>query len=140
MNAIRRPGVRRWTTTSALVTAAMLAACATRPATSVHAGATPAALIIATPRYEVHLREGRVYELVPAETRDGSPTLRPIERAGEFRTLYEQATGHALPSAAADGSVEVNGWVNLACVRAAHACGKPPDGAPHAPVRLYFAF
>ena len=116
-------------------------ACASRPPSGgKKEAATPVALILATPRYELHLRDGRVYELVPGASAEDAPTLRPIDRAGDFRMLYERSTGQALPAAGPDGSIEVNGWANLECVRAGHACGTPPEGAPHAPVRLHFGF
>jgi hypothetical protein len=116
-------------------------ACATRgPAGGDEDTATPVALILATPRYELHLRAGRMYELLPGANPEDAPTLRPIDRAGDFRMLYERSTGQALPASGPDGSIVVNGWANLECVRAAHACGIQPEAAPHAPIRVYFGF
>ena len=125
----------------AMVLGAGVGACATHsPAGGGEAASKPVALILATPRYELHLRDGRVYELVPGATPEDAPTLRPIDHAGDFRTLYESSTGQALPAAGPDGSIEVNGWANLDCVRAGHACGIQPEAAPHAPIRLHFGF
>ncbi len=125
----------------AVVLGAGIGACATQaPAGREKETARPVALILATPRYELHLRDGRVYELVFGSTAEDAPTLRPIDRAGDFRVLYERSTGQALPAAGPDGAIEVNGWANLDCVRAGHACGIQPEAAPHAPLRLHFGF
>lgn len=137
----RRMGLRGLSFLGAVGLAVASGGCATTPSQPTpDANAQPDLLIVATDRYELHVRDGRVYELVPAPAADAPASVRPVEDLGEFRTLYEGGLGHPLPASEADGSVKVNGWSGLTCVRKGHACGAQPDGVPESAVRLRFQF
>lgn len=120
----------------ALMTSAALAACATSP--PVASGREPL-LIVTTPLVELHVKDGEVYEVVPARG-DQREVIKKIGSFDDFRTLYEAATGEALPPRD-KGSVQVTGWLGLECVRAGRSCGAAPaEGAPRGLVSLRFEF
>jgi len=87
---------------------------------------------------ELHVRDGRVFELIPATEPGQAARTRQIERLDDLRTLYARTEGKELPAEDPTGAVQVNGWVGLECVRRGEACGRQPDGAPRAIVLIRF--
>lgn len=120
------------------------AACASgssdvRPVTHVWSDeAEEPALLSASGAYELHVRDGRVVQVVPATEPGRAPSERVIDNYDELRRLYEGATGRPLPTEATPGVIQVNGWRGLECVRAAKACGPAPEVAPMSMVVLRF--
>lgn len=116
---------------------ASLLGCATAPARPDESSSHALALIASTPLIELHVRDGEVYEVVPARGDQGE-LVKKIGSFDDFRTLYENATGESLPPRD-KGSVQVNGWLGLECVRAGRSCGQAPaEGAPRGLVSLRF--
>ena len=87
---------------------------------------------------ELHVRDGRILELVPAAAPGESPRMRQIRSLEDLRTVYAEATGNQLPDENPAGALQVNGWIGLECVRLGQVCGTPPDGAPRAMVLIRF--
>lgn len=95
-------------------------------------------LLTSSGALELHLRGGRVLEIEPAtETREDA-RVRQIRSLDELRASWEQVAAEPLPSTTAGGTIQVNGWVGLECVRRGKACGRPPDDAPRAMVVIRF--
>ena len=84
------------------------------------------ALILATEAYELHLRDGRVWAVQPPDAHT-APAFRQVETWEEFRRLYSVRAGETLPPVAPREGIDVNGWVNLTCVRDAEVCGRQPE-------------
>lgn len=87
---------------------------------------------------ELHVRDGRILEIVPAAAPGESARMRQIRTLEDLRTVYAEATGNALPSENPAGVLQVNGWVGLECVRLGQVCGTPPEGAPRAMILIRF--
>jgi hypothetical protein len=93
-------------------------------------------LIAQSATYELHVRNGRVEQVVPNP--DGTASVRVVDREGEFRQLYVDATGKPLPDGGVGIPIEVNGWVGLECVRDAKTCGTQPADAPRSMIVVRF--
>lgn len=100
-------------------------------------GAEPV-LLTTSGALELHVRDGRILELVPAAAPGESARMRQIRTLEDLRTVYAEATGNELPPENPAGVLQVNGWVGLECVRLGQVCGTPPDGAPRAMILIRF--
>ncbi len=96
-------------------------------------------LLLVTDGYELHYREGRVYQVVTRPDRLPSE-LREITSYDEFRDLYEVREGADLPAELPSEGVPVNGWRDQDCVRAGHACGRAPEVTPNTMIQLRLRF
>lgn len=120
-----------------LITALLLVGCAsTANDRRVTSEETEPTLIAQTATYELHIRNGRVEQVVPNP--DGSARVRVVYSEGELRQLYVDATGKPLPDGGVGIPIEVNGWVGLECVRSAKTCGTQPADAPRSMIVLRF--
>ncbi|MFO0744277.1 MAG: hypothetical protein U1F43_01195 [Myxococcota bacterium] len=95
-------------------------------------------LLSASGAFEIHVRGGKVIEVVPATEPGGNAKTRVIGSMDELRTLYEESSGKPMPAEATPGVVQINGWRGLECLRAGRACGPSPEVAPQAMVILRF--
>lgn len=88
--------------------------------------------------FELHIRNGKVEQIIPASTPGGLTRVRVVDDIGELRQLYVDAVGTPLPEGGEGMPLEVNGWVGLECVRAGQACGPAPADAPRAMIVVRF--
>jgi hypothetical protein len=107
-------------------------------AKELRAESTEPLLLTASQALEIHVREGKVMEIIPGTQPGESARSRRIETLEDFRTVYAQAAGSPLPPEGPDGALQVNGWSGLECVRAGQACGRPPEGLPQVMVLIRF--
>ncbi len=117
-----------------------LAACASaeqRPTASTQTDPDDV-LLTSSGALELHLRGGRVLEIEPATATREDTRIRQIKSLDELRASWQQVAAEPLPSSTPGGTVQVNGWVGLECVRLGKACGRPPDDAPRAMVVIRF--
>jgi hypothetical protein len=123
-----------------LVLATSLAACAsTERGADTPTQANPDdVLLTSSGGLELHLRGGRVLEVEPATATREDTRVRQLKSLDELRASWQQVAAEPLPRATPGGSVQVNGWVGLECVRLGKACGRPPDDAPRAMVVIRF--
>ena len=111
----------------------LLSSCAsTQTADAVRAESDGPVLLTSSGALELHVRDGRIVEVVPAtETSEGA-RARTIRTLDELRASWQQAAGAPLPEGDEAHAIELNGWSGLECVRRGHACGRQPDDAPRA--------
>lgn len=96
-------------------------------------------LLARSQAYELHVRNGRVVQVIPAMKPGDTATEREIRDAEELRRLYAEAGGEPLAATESDEAVNINGWAGLDCVREAKACGQAPEeGTPRVMVLLKF--
>lgn len=95
-------------------------------------------LLTASGALELHVRDGRILELLPAAAPGESARMRQIRTLEDLRTVYAEATGNELPAENPAGVLQVNGWIGLECVRLGQVCGTPPEGAPRAMILIRF--
>jgi hypothetical protein len=88
-------------------------------------------LLTSSGALELHVRQGRIVEVVPAVETSEKRRERTILTLDELRASWQQAAGVPLPEEG-PGVIEVNGWSGLECVRKGQACGRQPDDAPRA--------
>lgn len=140
MKAPRSPALRALL---ALAGALSLSTCATTASRSEASrlwadGPRDPVLLSASGGLEIHIRDGKVLEVVPATEPGANERTRIIASLDELRTLYEETSGKPLPVEATPGVIQVNGWRGLECLRAGRACGPIPEVAPQAMVVLRF--
>jgi len=123
-----------------LVFTASLAACASteRAAPDPTQTSPDDVLLTSSGGLELHLRGGRVLAVEPATATREDTRVRQIKSLDELRASWQQVAAEPLPRATPGGSVQVNGWIGLECVRLGKACGRPPDDAPRAIVVIRF--
>ncbi|MGM0578402.1 MAG: hypothetical protein ACQEXJ_21940 [Myxococcota bacterium] len=108
-----------------LLAAALLAVSTPGCASTSESREDDGALLLATPQYELHVVEGKVYQVVPDE--QGTVEVREVSSYDKFRDLYRVERMRDLPATAPERGVVLNGWVGLECVRKGHACGRMPE-------------
>ena len=119
----------------ALSGALALAACASsRPMPEEHEGrvhvdASEPVLLTSSGAFELHVRDGQLIAITPATAPGETARRREIRTLDELRNVYEQ-NGLTPPDQAGDGTIQVNGWRGLECVRLGEACGPAPRDGP----------
>jgi hypothetical protein len=110
----------------------VLAMAMTAAAGCAHQGsatANPGALILATPEFELHMRQGRVYVLT-AVAPGVPPEVREVTTYDEFRDLYNLRAGEKLPVQSPGEGVEVQSFGEPDCVRRADLCTRDTEMPP----------
>ncbi len=131
-------GWRGWMSVVPALGLVALVACASAPERRLWAETAEPALVSQTGAFEIHVRDGKVVQVVPA-TEPGRPaTVREIDDIVELRDLYVRAGGEPLNEDPGTRTVELNGWLGLECVRKGHACGRAPEEVPRALIVLRF--
>ncbi|MEZ4266239.1 MAG: hypothetical protein R3F39_07660 [Myxococcota bacterium] len=93
------------------------------------ATANPGGLILATPEFELHMRQGRVYMLT-AVAPGIPPEVREVTTYDEFRDLYNLRGNEKLPAEAPSAGVEVQSFGEPDCVRRADLCSRDTEMPP----------
>ncbi len=93
------------------------------------ATASPGALILATPEFELHMRQGHVYMLT-AVAPGIPPEVREVTTYDEFRDLYNLRGSEKLPAVAPSEGVEVQSFGEPDCVRRADLCSRDREMPP----------
>ena len=107
-------------------------------AARLHIDASEPVLLTSSGAFELHVRDGHLVAFTPATAPGETARQREIRTLDELRSVY-QSNGQALPDRQTDGTIQVNGWRGLECVRLGEACGPAPiDGPSRVMVVLRF--